>query len=137
MALIKQSEGCRLTAYPDPATGGAPWTIGWGRTTNVKKGDTCTQAQADAWLVEEYDKFEADVRKLVKVPLTANQLGALTCFTYNVGPGNFGGSTLLKMLNKGDYKGAADQLLVWDKADGHVLAGLLRRRQAERELFLK
>lgn len=84
LALIKTYEGCKLTAYLCPA---GKWTIGYGRTTNVKKGDTCSQAQADAWLLEEYDAFESKVRALVKVALTANQLGALVSFAYNVGVG--------------------------------------------------
>lgn len=63
LPIVKEFEGCKLQAYPDPATGGAPWTIAWGRTKGVKKGDTCTQAQADAWLNEEYDEFRSAVIK--------------------------------------------------------------------------
>lgn len=132
LPLIRQYEGCKLTAYLCPAN---VWTIGWGRTTNVKRGDTCTQAQADAWLVEEYDAFERNVRALVKVPVTASQLGALVSFAYNVGLGNFGSSTLLRLLNAGDYQGAAGQFSRWNKAGGKVLAGLIKRRAAEAALF--
>lgn len=134
LALIKQYEGVELKAYKCPA---GILTIGYGRTTNVKAGDTCTQAQADAWLIAEYDGFERNVLALVKVTLTANQTGALVSFAYNVGVGALKGSTLLRKLNAGDYAGAADQFLVWNKAGGKVLAGLVKRRAAERGLFLR
>ncbi|GFE76494.1 lysozyme [Novosphingobium sp. TCA1] len=134
LGLVKTFEGCELNAYLCPA---GVWTIGWGRTTNVKRGDTCTQAQADAWLVAEYDAFEAKVRSLVKVPLTTNQLGALVSFAYNVGVGALGSSTLLRLLNAGDYAGAAAQFGRWNKAAGRVLAGLTKRRAAEAALFVR
>lgn len=134
LPLIKQFEGCKLTAYLCPAN---VWTIGWGRTINVKRGDTCAQAQADAWLTEEYDAFERKVLALVKVPVTSNQLGALVSFAYNVGVGALGSSTLLRLLNGKDYQGAAGQFSRWDKAGGRVLAGLTRRRAAEAALFRK
>lgn len=134
LGLVKTFEGCKLSAYLCPAN--IP-TIGYGRTRGVKLGQTITQAQADAWLVEEYDEFEAGVRKLVKVPLTANQLGALTSFAYNLGLGNLKSSTLLKLLNARDYDGAAAQFARWNKAAGRVLAGLTKRRAAEVALFSK
>lgn len=134
LALIKTYEGCKLTAYLCPA---GKWTIGYGRTTNVKKGDTCTQAQADAWLLQEYDAFERKVRALLKVPVTDNQLGALVSFAYNVGVGALASSTLLRLLNAGDYKGAAAQFARWNKAAGSALAGLTKRRAAEAALFAK
>lgn len=136
--LIKQFEGCKLVAYLCPAN---IWTIGWGRTTNVKRGDTCTQAQADAWLLAEYEAFESQVRKLVRVPVTDNQLGALVSFTYNAGVGNFRSSTLLRLLNAGDYAGAAAQFARWNKGTVNgekvELKGLTRRRTAEAALFEK
>lgn len=134
LALIKTYEGCKLTAYLCPA---GKWTIGYGRTTNVKKGDTCSQAQADAWLLEEYDAFESKVRALVKVALTANQLGALVSFAYNVGVGSLKDSTLLRLLNAADYSGAAAQFARWNKGGGKVLPGLVKRRAAEAALFSK
>ena len=134
LSLIKQSEGCKLSAYLCPA--GIP-TIGYGRTTGVKLGQTIAQAQADAWVVEEYDAFEAKVRRIVTVPLTANQLGALVSFAYNLGVGALASSTLLRLLNAGDYKGAAAQFAQWNKAGGRVLAGLTKRRAAEAALFLR
>lgn len=134
LSLIKQFEGCKLSAYLCPA--GIP-TIGYGRTTGVKLGQTITQSQADAWVVEEYDAFEARVYRIVTVPLTANQLGALVSFAYNVGTGALASSTLLRLLNAGDYKGAAAQFARWNKAGGRVLAGLTKRRAAEAALFLR
>ncbi|QCB39224.1 lysozyme [Sphingobium sp. PAMC28499] len=132
--LIKQFEGCKLSAYLCPA---GVWTIGWGRTTNVKRGDTCTQAQADAWLVQEYDAFERKVHALIRVAVTPNQLGALVSFAYNVGVGALQSSTLLRLLNQGDYAGAAAQFARWNRAAGKTLAGLTRRRKAEADLFVQ
>lgn len=136
LPLIKQFEGCKLKAYPDPGTGGAPWTIGWGRTTNVKKGDTCTQAQADAWLVAEYDGFEAGVIDLTHGKGTPNMIGALTCFAYNVGLANLKSSTLLRKHIAGDFRGAALEFSRWNKANGAVMKGLTTRRAAEASLYL-
>lgn len=132
--FIAKWEGCRLSAYRDVA--GIP-TIGYGRTTNVKMGDTCTQEQADAWLAEEVETFRRGVRGAVLVPLNENQLAALTSFAYNCGLAAFRGSTLLRKLNLGDYQGAADQFPVWNRAGNRVVQGLVNRRAAERELFLK
>jgi lysozyme len=135
LALIKQFEGFRTDAYPDPATGAAPWTIGYGFTKGVKRGDKITLADADARLKREYDEFEAGVKKLVKVPLSPNQLGALVCFAFNVGLGNLRDSTLLKLVNGGRFPEAALQFARWNKAAGKVMAGLTKRRAAEAALF--
>lgn len=131
--LIKSFEGCKLTAYLCPAN---VWTIGWGRTTGVKRGQTISQAQADSWLEEGYDAFERKVLASVKVPLTDNQLGALVSFAYNVGIGALKSSTLLRLLNAGDYRAASMQFARWNKAGGRVLRGLTRRRAAEAALFI-
>jgi len=141
LALIKQSEGFRGNAYPDPATGGKPYTIGNGTTVYpsgmpVKLGDKVTEQQADAYLRNDVKKFEAAVSKAVKVKLTQGQFDALVSFTYNVGPAKMTSSTLIKKLNAGDVKGAADEFLRWNKAAGKVMAGLTTRRAAERALFL-
>ena len=135
--LIKQFESCRLKAYPDPATGGEPITIGWGHTGGVKLGDVITQAQADAWLLEDVAKFEQGVSELVKVSLSGNQYSALVSFAYNCGLANLKKSSLLRKLNAGDIMGAADEFPKWNRGGGRVLPGLVRRRKAERELFLK
>ncbi|MGS1815167.1 lysozyme [Klebsiella oxytoca] len=141
IALIKGFEGCRLTAYPDPGTGGAPWTIGYGWTYPVdgkpiKPGMKIDQATADRLLKTGLVSYENDVLKLVKVKLSQNQFDALVSFVYNVGSRALSTSTLLKKLNAGDIKGAADEFLRWNKAGGKVLNGLTRRREAERALFL-
>lgn len=143
--LIKHFESCRLKAYPDPGTGGEPWTIGWGHTKGVKRGDVCTLQQADAWFEEDLEEHEGYVNQLVKVPLTQNQFDALVSFCYNVGPDidadsiaeGLGDSTLLKKLNAGDYDGAADEFRKWTRSGGRVMPGLIRRREMERELFLR
>jgi len=137
VALTKQFEGCELDAYPDPATRAAPYTCGYGHTgPDVKKGMRITQEQADAWLVADLDNAADSVNASVTVPLTQNQFDALTDFVFNVGAGNFRASTLLRMLNNGDYQGAADQFPRWGLAAGKVMPGLVRRRRAERDLFL-
>ncbi|MDM2860707.1 lysozyme [Citrobacter sp. Cpo073] len=141
IALIKGFEGCRLTAYPDPGTGGAPWTIGYGWThpidgKPVKPGMTIDQETADRLLKTGLVSYENDVLKLVRVKLTKGQFDALVSFAYNVGSRALSTSTLLKKLNAGDIKGAADEFLHWNKAGGKVLNGLTRRREAERALFL-
>ncbi|MEM9993394.1 MAG: lysozyme [Acinetobacter pittii] len=137
--LISDFEGTRTTSYDD---GVGVWTIGTGTTVypngvKVKKGDTCTLEQAKSYIKHDLAKFEKTVNESVTVPLTQNQFDALVSLTYNIGSGAFKGSTLLKLLNKADYQGAADQFLVWKKAGGKVLPGLVRRRAAERALFLK
>ncbi|ECO9767134.1 lysozyme [Salmonella enterica] len=139
--LIKQFEGCRLTAYPDPGTGGAPWTIGFGWThpvdgKPVRPGMTIDQATADRLLKTGLVGYENDVLKVARVKLTQGQFDALVSFAYNVGSRALSTSTLLKKLNAGDITGAADEFLRWNKAGGKVLNGLTHRREAERALFL-
>lgn len=134
-SLEEAFEGCRLTAYPDPATGGAPWTIGYGHTKDVNEGDTCTKAQAVAWLKEDVQWALAEVHRDVKVTLTDEELAALVDFVFNVGGTNFLHSTLLRKLNNGDHEGAAEEFEKWDMAAGKHMAGLLRRRQAEAAMF--
>lgn len=134
--LIKLEEGLRLKAYPDPGTGGAPWTIGYGHTRNVKKGDTCTLEQAMAWLNEDMADAYRVIDNAVTVPLTHQQRDALCSFIFNVGGPAFQKSTLLRLLNAGDYLGAAAQLDRWNKSGGRVIAGLVRRRKREKALFL-
>ncbi len=116
------------------------WTIGIGTTVypngvKVKQGDTCTPEQAKVYFKHDLAKFEKTVNEAVTVPLNQNQFDALVSLTYNIGSGAFKNSTLLKLLNKGDYQGAADQFLAWKKAGGKVMKGLVRRREAERALF--
>lgn len=147
--LIRRFEDCRLQAYPDPGTGGKPWSIGYGHTKGVGPTDTCTQQAADAWLIDDVATAATAVARAVKSPLTQSQFDALVSLVYNVGPGVKGRrdgivrlksgepSTLLRRLNSGDYAGAAREFTQWRKAGGRVLTGLVRRRAAERALFEK
>jgi lysozyme len=95
-----------------------------------------TEDQANQLLTEELNHFVEIINQVVQVDLTQNQFDALVSFTYNLGDGNLRKSTLLRKLNAGDYQGAADEFPKWDRAGGQVIAGLLRRRNAERDLFL-
>jgi GH24 family phage-related lysozyme (muramidase)/co-chaperonin GroES (HSP10) len=133
LRLLKSFEGLRLQAYQDPV---GIWTIGYGTTSGVRPGMVITEAEAEALLRRDLNRFEAAVADLVKVPLNDDQFSALVSFTYNVGEGALASSTLLRLLNQRDYSGAADQLLRWNRAGGVELAGLTRRRRAERSLFL-
>lgn len=130
--LIKDFEGCRLKAYLCPA---GVWTIGYGHTQGVKPDMVINQLQAERFLRQDLKRFEDAVTSLVKVPITPNQFSALVSFAYNVGTGALYDSTLLRKLNKKDYKGAANEFLRWNKAGGKVLPGLTRRRLAEKDLF--
>jgi lysozyme len=133
--LLKQCEGCKLKAYPDPATGAEPYTIGYGHTGNVKILDQITQEQANNFLAQDLIKFENGVSKLVKVTLNENQFSALVVFSYNLGLGNLEQSTLLKKINSNDFKGASEEFIKWNKANGKVMTGLTNRRQLESNLF--
>jgi lysozyme len=96
---------------------------------------TCDQAQADAWLSEDVQSAVGSVNRLVTAPLTQNEFDAVVDFVFNCGSGNFAGSTMLRLLNAGDYLGAANEFDKWDHASGLVVAGLLRRREAEQAEF--
>lgn len=131
--LIKSFESCRLAGYADLK--GIP-TIGWGHTgPDVWIGKKISQEEADKLLVKDLAHFEEVVVRDIKVPVTQHVFDALTCLCYNIGSGNLGKSTLLKDLNSYDYTKASKDFLDWDEANGHVVAGLLRRRQAESQLF--
>ena len=132
LALIRQFEGLRLSAYLCPA--GIP-TIGYGSTAGVQMGQAITAARAEELLREDVRQFEAAVSRLVKVPLTQGQYDALTSFAFNLGAKSLEQSTLLRLLNAGDYSGAAAQFDRWVYASGKKLPGLVKRRAAERALF--
>lgn len=134
LALIQQFEGCRLEAYRDSV---GVWTIGYGSTRGVEPGDRITKTQALELLEADVERHADYVRRYVNVALTQSQFDALCSFVFNVGGGAFQRSTLLRKLNDGDCFGAADELLRWTKAGGKELAGLVRRREAERALFLQ
>lgn len=150
LALIESFEGCVLYAYDDldgkhphpPIMPGdrviGTLTIGWGHTgPDVQPGLRWTQAQADAALVSELGRFEKMVDRLVTRALTPNQFAALVSFEYNTG--GLEGSTLLRDVNSGKFAAAADEFLRWNKGGKppRVMPGLVRRREAERALFLE
>lgn len=140
LKLIADFEGLRLKAYPDPGTGGDPWTIGYGTTVypdgrKVKKGDVITQVQALDYLKQDVKKFAASVSQLVSVPLSQNRFDALVSFTYNLGAGALARSSLLRKLNAREYEAAAAEFDKWVYAGGRILPGLVNRRKAERDLF--
>ena len=130
---IEGYEGVRLSAYLDSVN--VP-TIGVGHTLGVKMGDVITKEQAEEFLRADLEDAEYAVNKYVLMPLNQNQFDALVSFVFNLGAGAFKGSTLLKRLNAGLYKEAADEFLKWNKAGGKVLQGLVNRRVAERAMFL-
>lgn len=141
LAAIKRHETLRLEAYPDPGSAdGLPVTIGYGSTRTMlgglwSLGDRITETQATALLRRDVSDAEIAVNRLVTAPLTQGQFDALVSFVFNVGEGQFKSSTLLRLLNAGDYKGAAAQFDRWRFNDGKPLAGLVNRRRIEREMF--
>lgn len=138
--LAEPFEGFRSAPYQDSV---GVWTIGYGSTyvdgTSPEHVTSSTPAidepTAARWLANEMWSCCETINRDVKVPLTVNEKAALEDWIYNLGSGNFAKSQLLTKLNAGDYAGAAAQIDLWDEAGGHVLAGLLRRRQAETALF--
>jgi lysozyme len=141
LAAIKRHEGLRLEAYPDPGSAnGKPVSIGYGATTTSagnewSLGDRITELQAETLLRRDLEDAERTVNALVKVPLSQGQFDALVSFVFNVGQGAFADSTLLRLLNAGDYNGAEMQFQRWNMNDGKPLAGLTKRRAAEAAMF--
>lgn len=131
--LIKSFEGFEPEAYLCPA---GVWTIGYGHTGDVVEGQSVTEEEAEELLLQDVAFAEDTVNSLVEVELSQQMFDALVCFVYNVGVGAFEQSTLLRLLNQGQMEEAAEQFLRWNKAGGKELAGLTRRREAERALFL-
>jgi len=145
LKIIKEFEGCKLEAYPDPLSGGPPITIGWGSTRDkngnpFKLGDKISQDEADALLVDECRKHF--IPSLCKIPfwgeMSDGQRGALLSFAYNLGAGFYGGSnfnTITKRLKEKDWANVPDALFMYRNPGSHVEAGLARRRKAEGELW--
>ncbi|ANU08574.1 lysozyme [Paraurantiacibacter namhicola] len=142
IALIKRFEGCarrladgRVAAYPDPGTGAAPWTIGWGATgAGIGPGTVWTQAQCDARLEADLARYAADVdRALGDAATTQAQFDALVSFHYNTGA--IARATLTRRHKAGDSAAAAREFARWNRAGGRVMKGLVRRREAEAELY--
>lgn len=139
LRLIKDFEGERLQAYLCPA---GVWTIGYGHTDaagppKVVPGMVITKREAEDILRKDLIKYEAAVERAVTVPLKPNQFDALVSFCYNIGPGAFSKSTLVKKLNRGEYDAVPAELMKWNKANGKELPGLTRRRRAEAALWRK
>lgn len=144
IALVQQFEGCAkkqadgtFAAYPDPGTGGDPWTIGWGSTgPDIKPGVVWTQQQCNDRLAQDIASFAIRVAGAIgTAPTSQHQFDAMVSFAYNVGVGNLASSTLLKRHKAGDFAGAQQQFALWDKAAGKILPGLVRRRAAEAALY--
>ena len=140
--MLKQFEGFRADPYPDPATGGEPWTIGYGSTRDLQgipvgpNTPPITEVQASQLaMLDMLAAFNAEA-SAIKVPLTAHEQAAIEDFIYNIGAGNFRDSTLLRLINQKQMALAAKQFELWDRADGRVMAGLLRRRIAEEQTFV-
>lgn len=132
LKLTMEFEGCRLKAYKD---GGGVLTIGYGHTLGVKEGDVITQEQAVAYLRTDIQKAVDAVNRCVKVAVTQPQFDALVDFAFNLGGQALAGSTLLRKLNTGDYKGADAEFARWRFDNGKEVAGLARRRKAEADMF--
>ena len=138
--LIKEFEGFRAKAYLDPV---GILTIGYGTTAaagvGIKPalGMTITEAQAHGYLMAAVDKFAAQIAPKITAPINENEFGAFVSLAYNIGPGAFGKSSALRKFNAGDKQGAANSILLWNKAGSKVLPGLVRRRSAEMTLFLR
>lgn len=134
---IKKKEGVRYAAYPDPATGGKPWTICWGHTDNVYPGMTANREQCEAWLRYDLLKSEKVVKATVKVPLTQTEYDAYTSFVFNAGASNWKRSTMLRLLNQRQYRAACNQFPHWVYANKKVMNGLVTRRYEEQASCLK
>lgn len=137
--LIKQYEGCKLTAYQDIV---GIWTIGYGTTAaaglgiDPAKGMTITQDRAEDLLRQGVEKFAATVDAMITAKVNANEFGACVSLAYNIGPNAFAKSTVLRELNAGHKDKAAAAFRMWNKAGGEVVKGLVNRREAEIKLFL-
>ena len=136
LAIIKGAEGLRLSAYPDPGSGGEPWTIGYGHTGGVRPGDEISEEQAEELLKADLDTFEECVDDACQHPLTQGQFDGCVSLAFNIGCKAFSNSTLVQLLNSGESDAAAQQFKRWNKAAGKVLPGLVRRREAERQRFI-
>ncbi len=132
LELIKKFEGCETTAYQDSV---GVWTIGFGQTEGVEEGQTCSVEDAESMLADEMDEYEGYVNNMVKVELQQHEFDALVAWVYNLGPTNLGESTMLKVLNGGQFDRVPDEMNRWTRAGGKILEGLVRRRQAESLMF--
>jgi len=136
--LIKEFEGLRLEAYRDSV---GVWTIGYGTTARAgvgikpQRGMVITEAEASHYLEKGVSKFADSIRPAITAPINENEFGAFVSLAYNIGPSAFKRSSSLRHFNNGDKARAAQNILLWNKAGGKVLRGLVRRREAEKALF--
>lgn len=133
LELIKQFEGCELESYQDSV---GVWTIGYGSTRGVTEGMSITQEEADDRLADDVVIAVRCVNQSAPYGITQNQFDSLVSFVFNLGCASLRNSTLLRKLKEGDEVGAANEFTKWAHARGQVLVGLVRRREAEKELFL-
>ena len=132
ISLIKKFEGCELESYQCAA---GVWTIGFGSTHNIEEGMNISKDRAEELLLEDIAEFEESVLESVDMPMSQHQFDALVYWTFNLGPNNLKSSSMLKVLNSGNYEDVPEQIKRWNKAGGKVLDGLIRRREAEALLF--
>jgi len=138
LELIKNWEGCKLTAYPDPGSkNGEPWTIGYGHTKGVKKGMKIEPEEAEEFLIEDLKEAEAVIAKYVKVELNENQYGALVSFIHNIGETQFVKGSVDDLINSGKLDLADDKMLMYKYNDGKIMQGLINRRKDEAALWNK
>ena len=137
IAFVSGWEGDERVAYADKLAGGLPTVCNGHTGPDVRVGDVWTKAQCDAILLKNLDKHGTGLLACVKVPLNQNQFDALAAWTFNVGVGAACRSTLVKLLNQGQYTRACDELLRWNRAGGREVRGLTNRRKAERDLCLR
>jgi lysozyme len=142
LALIKEFEGFRAKAYLDDLAKPPVWTIGYGTTARAdvgiapKAGMTITEEQAETYLLRAVEKFAKQIEPMIRMPINENEFGAFVSLAYNIGPAAFSRSSALRHFNQGNKAAAANAMLAWNKAGGKVWPGLVRRREAERDLFL-
>lgn len=134
VAVVGGFEGLRLNAYPDPATKGPPWTVCYGSTLGVKKGDSHTLAECKAMLVKDLEIYAVGIERCVTAPLPDRRYVALVSFAYNLGVSAACKSSVIRLINEGKTQQGCDYLLKYNRAVGIVFPGLTKRRQKEREL---
>ena len=137
VTLIGGFEGLRQNAYPDPATGGPPWTVCYGETLNVHKGDYHSIAECRAMLVNSLQKYAKGIEACTTAPMPDDRFVALISFAYNVGVGAACHSSVVRLINEGRTRDGCNALMAWDKAAGIRFPGLTKRRAKERELCLR
>lgn len=137
VALVGGFEGLRQTAYPDPATGGKPWTICYGHTDGVLPGDRKSLDECKALLLSDLTAYSQGVLGCTSVPLPDERFVALTSFAFNVGVQAACKSSVVRLINQGKIRQGCDALMQWNKAAGVTFPGLTKRRAKERELCLK